>query len=75
LLFDDLGNGGAADNLEGVSLPKTIKKMSHPEKQDEETAEPEKHKRSIFDKILGRNKEDKGKTEDETTKNPKKEQK
>ncbi|MGE8381640.1 MAG: biosynthetic peptidoglycan transglycosylase, partial [Sphingobacterium sp.] len=75
LLFDDLGSGGATDNLEGVSLPKTIKKMSHPEKQDEETAEPEKHKRSIFDKILGRNKEEKEKTEDETTKAPKKVQK
>ncbi len=75
LLFDDLGNGAQGDNLEGVSLPKTIKKMSHPEKQGEEATEPEKHKRSLFDKILGRNKEEKEKTEDEMPKEEKKTQK
>jgi hypothetical protein len=59
LLFDRLESSSPADNLESVSVPKKLKQMDLTEKKDEEASEQEKPKRSLFDKILGRKKEEK----------------
>jgi len=59
LLFDRLESSSPADNIESVSVPKKLKQMDLTEKKDEEATEPEKPKRSLFDKILGRKKEEK----------------
>jgi len=42
-----------------VSVPKKLKKIDLTEKKEEEAVEQEKPKRSLFDKILGRKKEEK----------------
>jgi hypothetical protein len=61
LLFDDFGNSSADDNSERLSVPKQLKKMDLTEKKEEGETEQGKPKRSLFDKILGRKKEEKDK--------------
>ncbi|MGJ1409558.1 transglycosylase domain-containing protein [Sphingobacterium thalpophilum] len=76
LLFDDLGGGTPASSLESVSVPQNLKKMPLTKKGQEASAEEEKPKRSLFDRLLGRNKEEKeGKDNSEDNKDSKREQK